>query len=199
MREEDPQSYRDLALAYNESQQYNKAIEFLYKLITGSWDGRFGDVKGIALNEMNAIISAHAGSVGTSAIDKRFIYAMPVDVRIVIAWTSDNSDIDLWVTDPNKEKCFYEHTETEIGGRISQDVTQGYGPEEFLLKKAMNGNYLVDVNLFGDSRQTLGGPISIKADLFTDYGKPTQKRKIINLRVTTNKEVINLGSLKFGR
>jgi uncharacterized protein YfaP (DUF2135 family) len=113
-------------------------------------------------------------------------------------WNADNSDIDLWVTDPNKEKCFYEHTETAIGGKISRDVTQGYGPEEFLLKKALNGNYIVDVNLFGDQRQTLGGPIAIKADLFTDFGKPTQKRKTINLRVTTNKEVINLGSLKFG-
>ncbi len=198
MREEDPQSYRDLALAYNETGEYNKAVEFLYKLITGTWDERFGDVKAIALNEMNAIISAHKESVNTTVIDHRLIYPMPVDVRIVIGWTSDNSDVDLWVTDPNREKCFYEHTETGMGGRISKDVTQGYGPEEFLLKKALNGDYLVDVNLFGDHRQTLGGPIAIKADLFTDFGKPTQMRKTINLRVTTNKEVINLGSLKFG-
>ncbi len=198
MKEEDPQSFRDLALAYNETGEYNKSIELLYKLVLGTWDERFGDVKAIALNEMNAIISAHNGLVSKAGIDQRFIYAMPVDVRIVIGWNTDNSDIDLWVTDPRKEKCFYEHTETEIGGKISRDVTQGYGPEEFLLKKALNGNYTIDVNLYGDSRQTLGGPIAIKADLFTDFGKPTQKRKTINLRVTTDKEVINLGSLKFG-
>jgi hypothetical protein len=198
MKEEDPQSYRDLALAYNETGEYNKAVELLYKLVLGVWDERFGDVKAIALNEMNAIISAHSGSVSKTVIDQRFVYAMPVDVRIVIGWNTDNSDIDLWVTDPKKEKCFYEHTETDIGGKISRDVTQGYGPEEFLLKKALNGNYTIDVNLYGDHRQTLGGPIAIKADLFTDFGKPTQKRKTINLRVTTDKEVINLGSLKFG-
>jgi tetratricopeptide (TPR) repeat protein len=198
MREEDPQSYRDLALMYNETGEYDKAIELLYKLISGTWDTRFGDVKAIALNEMNAIISAHPSNVDISAIDKQFIYPMPVDVRIVIGWSSDNSDVDLWVTDPRKEKCYYQHTETGIGGKISRDVTQGYGPEEFLLKKALNGNYTVDVNLYGDTRQTLGGPIAIKADLFTDFGKPTQKRKTINLRVTDNKEVVNLGSLKFG-
>jgi tetratricopeptide (TPR) repeat protein len=198
MREEDPQSYRDLALAYNEAKEYDKAVELLYKLVLGEWDSRFGDVKAIALNEMNAIISAHSGTVNNSNIDKRLIYAMPVDVRIVIGWNTDNSDIDLWVTDPRKEKCFYSHNATEIGGRISRDVTQGYGPEEFLLKKAWKGNYSVDVNLFGDHRQNLGGPIAIKADLYTDYGRPTQKRKTINLRVTTDKEVINLGSLKFG-
>jgi uncharacterized protein YfaP (DUF2135 family) len=123
---------------------------------------------------------------------------MPVDIRIIIGWTTDNSDIDLWVTDPFKEKCYYKHTQTRIGGRISKDVTQGYGPEEFLLKKAVKGNYTVDANLYGDHRQNLGGPISVRADLFTDFGKPTQKKKTMNLRVTTDKEVINLGSLNFG-
>ena len=122
---------------------------------------------------------------------------MPVDVRIVIGWNTDNSDIDLWVTDPQNEKCFYSHSETEIGGRISQDVTGGYGPEEFQLKKALKGNYKIEVNLFGDSRQTMGGPISIKAEMFTDFGKPTQKREVINFRVTTNSEVVKIGSLKF--
>jgi hypothetical protein len=198
IREEEPQSYRDLALAYNEAWKYNEAVELLYKLVLGVWDSRFGDVKEIALNEMNAIIGGHKEAVNISPIDKRLIYAMPVDVRIVISWNTDNSDIDLWITDPLKEKCFYENVQTGIGGKISSDVTQGYGPEEYRLKKALNGNYSIDVNLFGDTRQTLGGPIAIKADLFTDFGKPSQKKKTINFRVTTNKEVINLGSLKFG-
>jgi uncharacterized protein YfaP (DUF2135 family) len=198
MREEEPQSYRDLALAYNETGKYNEAVALLYKLILGTWDGRFADAKAIALNEMNAIISAHKEIVNISSIDKRLIYAMPVDVRIVISWNTDNSDMDLWVTDPLKEKCSYEYTLTTIGGRISQDVTQGYGPEEFCLRKAANGKYSIDVNLYGDTRQTLGGPIAIKADLFTDFGKPTQKKQTINFRVTTNKELVNLGSLKFG-
>lgn len=196
IREEEPQSYRDLALAYNEAGEFNKAIDLLYKLIVGNWDGRFGDVKAIALNEMNAIISMH-GDADLSLVDRRFIYAMPVDVRIVIGWNCDNSDIDLWVTDPKKEKCFYEHTETQIGGKISHDVTQGYGPEEYSLKKAVDGIYLIEANLYGDTRQTLGGPITIKAELFTDFGRPNQKRKMIHFRVMEKKEVVKVGVLKF--
>jgi tetratricopeptide (TPR) repeat protein len=199
MREEDPQSYRDLALALSEAGQYNEAVSLLYKVITQSWDDRFGEIKGVAINEMNAIISAHQNEVNTAAIDKRLIHAMPMDVRIVIGWSTDNSDIDLWVTDPRKEKCSYEHKETQIGGIISQDVTQGFGPEEFRLKKAVNGKYKVEVNLFNDSRQvSVGGPITIKAELFTNFGKPNQKREFINFRVTSNKEVVEVGTLNFG-
>lgn len=198
MREEDPQSYRDLALAYNEAGEYDKAVELLYKVITGYWDARFGEIKAIAINEMNAIISAHKGAVNTAGIDSRLIYAMPVDVRIVIGWSSDNTDIDLWVTDPNTEKCDYSHNATVIGGKLSHDVTQGFGPEEFCLRKAINGKYKIEVNLFGSTQQTISGPMAIKADLYTNYGRSNQKKETINFRVKENKEVVELGSLKFG-
>jgi len=194
IRGEQPQSYRDLALAQNEAGNFEEAVKLLYKVATSSWDSRFGEVKAIALNEMNAIISSHP-QVNITGIDTRLVKAMPVDVRIVIGWSSDNSDIDLWVTDPHKEKCYYSNSETAAGGRISNDVTQGYGPEEFLMKKAVNGNYLVEINLFGDRRQTLGGPVTVKAELFTNFGKPNQKREVINCRLTSDKEVIKIGEL----
>jgi tetratricopeptide (TPR) repeat protein len=197
IREEEPQSYRDLALAYNETGNYQQAVNLLYQVALGNWDGRFDGIKSIVLNEMNAVISAHPGNLDLTGIDKKFIRSMPLDVRIVIGWSSNDSDIDLWVTDPAKEKCSYENTSTGAGGKISNDNTQGYGPEEFMLKKAVKGNYVIEVNLYGDSRQTLGGPITIKAELFTNFGKPSQKRRVINCRVTTDKEVIKIGTLKF--
>jgi len=197
IREEEPQAYRDLALAYNETGNYQQAINLLYKVALGNWDGNYDGIKSIALNEMNAIISAHPNGLDISGIDKKLIRAMPLDVRIVIGWSSNDSDIDLWVTDPAKEKCAYDNSTTGAGGRISNDMTQGYGPEEFILKKAVKGNYVIEVNLYGDSRQTLGGPITIKAELFTNFGKSTQKRQIINCRVTSDKEVIKIGTLKF--
>lgn len=197
MREEEPQAYRDLALALNEAGKHTEAIEQLYKIITQKWDDRFNGIKGIALNEMNSIISAHKGVVNTGFVDSRFIYSMPVDVRITIDWNTNDSDIDLWVTDPKKEKCYYQYSQTSTGGRISDDMTQGYGPEEFAIKKAVNGDYVVEANLYGDTRQTIGGPITIRADLYTDFGKPTQQRKRINFRVTDDKEVVRIGLLKF--
>lgn len=56
---------------------------------------------------------------------------------------------------------------------------------------------IIEANLHGDSRQTIGGPITVKAELFTGFGRSTQKRKVINFRVTTNKEVVKIGELKF--
>ena len=55
MRPEEPQSYRDLGLTYREMKKYDKAIKYLYKVVTRVWDGRFSDIDLIALYEMNAI------------------------------------------------------------------------------------------------------------------------------------------------
>ncbi|GAA4344319.1 hypothetical protein GCM10023184_45460 [Flaviaesturariibacter amylovorans] len=198
LREEEPQAYRDLALACSAAGDHNKAVHLLYQVATGDWDDRFAGIRQVALSEMNALIGIHGKAIDLTGIDPRFVRAMPVDVRIVIGWSADNSDIDLWVTDPRGEKCSYENTGTALGGRISRDATQGYGPEEFLLRKAGGGAYEIEANLFGDSRQTLGGPITIKAELFTDFGRPNQRRKVISLRLTDQKEVVRIGKLVFG-
>lgn len=198
IREEEPQSYRDLALALNEAGQYNEAVELLYKIVTGVWSDRFDGIKSVVLNELNAIISAHPG-VNTGGIDKQFITAMPVDVRIIISWSTDNADIDLWVTEPNKQVCDYQKPLTENGGKISGDIMAGYGPEEYMIKNASDGNYIIKANLFGDSRQTLGGPITVKAALFTNFGRTTQEIKVINFSVTTNKQLVKIGELRFGQ
>ncbi len=197
IREEEPQAYRDLALALNEAGKYEEAVSLLYKVVTGTWSDRFTGIRRVALNEMNAIISRHPTEVNTAALEKRFIISMPVDVRIVLSWSADNSDIDLWVTEPAKEKCFYENKITQRGGSLSGDITQGYGPEEYIIKKAMKGKYTIEANLYGDSRQTFGGPITVKAELFTHFGTAAQQKKIINFRVTTDKEVVKIGELEY--
>jgi TonB-dependent SusC/RagA subfamily outer membrane receptor len=197
LRGEHPQSYRDLALAEAEAGNYQSAADGLYHILTHAWDERFEEITPVVLTEFNAIISMHGQKVNTAAYDKRLVYAMPVDVRIVISWSSDDSDIDLWVTDPLKEKCFYSYAKTKGGGRLSGDMTEGFGPEDYSMKKAVSGEYIIEINYFGESRQTIAGPVTVKAELYTHYGTQNQKKQVINVRLDAEKEVIKLGVLKF--
>lgn len=200
IRGEEPQAFRDLALAHLERGNYQKALDLLYKVISESWEEnekRFTGIKTIALIEMNNIIALHRGKVNISAIPKDLIQNYPMDIRIVLNWSSDNVDVDLWVTDPNGEKCFYSNKETRLGGRISNDMTSGYGPEEFLLKKAIAGNYKIEADFYGDTRQGVNGNVTIDAQLFTNYGRSNQKMKEITLTLSGVKQVVQVGSLDF--
>jgi uncharacterized protein YfaP (DUF2135 family) len=99
-----------------------------------------------------------------------------------------DTDIDLWVTDPNGEKCYYSHKETALGGRISSDFTRGLGPEQFLLRRAVKGRYKVEVNYYGDGQVKLAGPTTIMVEIYTHYGTDRQTRRLIPLQMQSSDE-----------
>ena len=195
LREEEPQSFRDLGLALAEDAQYNEAAKNLYRVVTNEWSSRFGDVQLVTLNDLNSLIARHQG-IDISYIDKRLLKKEPVDVRVVLSWDTDNCDMDLWVTDPKDEKCYYQNTLTYLGGKISRDVTQGYGPEEFMLKKAENGKYKVQVDYFGTHSQKQLMPVSLRITFYTHFGTPQQKQEETTVRLSNAKEVIEVGAFQ---
>ena len=195
LREEEPQSFRDLGLALAEDAQYNEAAKNLYRVVTNEWSSRFGDVQLVTLNDLNSLIARHQ-DIDVSYIDKRLLKKEPVDVRVVLSWDTDNCDMDLWVTDPKGEKCYYQNTLTYLGGKISDDVTEGYGPEEFMIKKAMKGQYKVQVNYYGSNSQKQLMPVSLRITFYTHYGTPQQKQEETTIRLNEEKDVIEVGAFQ---
>ncbi len=179
----DPQSYRDYALALEDNSQYQGALDNLYKVLTQSYTkelaNRDDGIEEIIIMEINQLISNHGNKLDLKNINPKIIAELPVNIRVVINWNKDDTDIDLWVTDPNKERCMYSHKETEIGGRISDDFTRGFGPEQFLLKKAIKGKYQIQTNFFGENQVGIAGPTAIMAEVFINYATGKQERKIV--------------------
>jgi uncharacterized protein YfaP (DUF2135 family) len=118
------------------------------------------------------------------------------DLRVVLSWDADLTDVDLWVIEPNGEKCFYSHNRTRMGGRISRDFTQGYGPEEYVVRHGMSGPYQIQANYYGSSQQTLIGPATLLATVYTNFGRPNEEHSTLTVRVTEVEDVIDLGNVE---
>ena len=146
---------------------------------------------------MNAIIALHSKDVNTDFIDSRVKENFPVDIRIVLTWNTDNCDIDLWTTDPDNEKCYYNHKLTVLGGHNSRDFIQGYGPEEFCLKTAKKGVYTIEADYYGTNSQKIVQPVVVQAEVYTNFGKPNQKKQILTLRLETVKGSYLVGTIQF--
>jgi hypothetical protein len=193
LRPEEPHSWRDLALIQAEMGKPQAAIDLLYEVVTRKWDDRFSEIGILAAHEMNAIMGRSRASLQLEHLDPRLIADLPTDLRVVIDWDQNDADMDLWVTDPRGEKCYYQHARTEIGGLISQDITGGYGPEEFLLKRAMPGRYVVEVNYYGGNGAEWIGPVTVQGQLIRNYGRPDERRKTLIFRLSGESEVLKLG------
>ncbi len=197
LRPEEPQSYRDLGLAYEQTRNYNEAIRYLYKVVKEPYDGRFAGIHCIALNEINNIIASHPRNLKYDYIDKAFIRKMPVDIRIVLNWDTDDTDVDLWITEPDGEKCMYSYPLTRNGGRISNDFTQGYGPEEYMIRAAQHGTYHIQAHYYGDHRPTVNGKATLSIQLFKQYGTSLQYKREITRRLNVTDDVVDLGEFEF--
>jgi tetratricopeptide (TPR) repeat protein len=183
----EPQSYRDYALALADNGQHQAALDSLYSVITQTYaqniNSRSIGIDEVIVTELNRLIAQNS-HLNTSAIDSRLIKAMPVDIRVVINWNMNSTDIDLHVKDPSGETCFYGQRSTAMGGRISRDITQGYGPEQFMLKHAVKGKYEIFVNYFGDSQVKAEGPSTIMAEIYTRYSDKSEQRQVVCLQMS---------------
>ena len=203
MRGEEPQSYRDLALVLDQQGEYRRAAELLWKVVTGAWDDRFPEIETIALTELNNVL-AKAERAGQAldprelGIEARFLKVLELDLRIALAWDADLTDVDLWVFEPCEEKCYYSHALTRMGGRMSRDFRQGYGPEVYTLRRGMKGVYRIEANYYGSSQQSLTGPATLLATVFTNYGRPEEQRQKLTLRVTEVRDVTEIGEVTLG-
>lgn len=198
MRPEEPQSYRDLALVLARIEEYTEAIELLWEVVVGDWDGRFPEITNTALMEMNNLIPrARRSGMRVPTVDERFVRELEVDLRVVLTWDADLTDMDLWVTSPTGERIYYGHPRGAAGEYLSRDYVSGYGPEEYFIRDADKGSYRVQANYFGSRAVTLAGSVTLQVEIFTNYGRPDEERKAVTFRLRGSGETVDIGSVSF--
>lgn len=74
---------------------------------------------------------------------------VPPRLRVILAWDSNHTDVDLHVIAPNGEHTWYGERVSSGGGALDVDVTDGYGPEIFASLAPQEGTWLVYANYYG--------------------------------------------------
>ena len=210
LRPEEPHSFRDLAIALEERGRreanaadvtaamanYHKTAFTAWKRENALWTAM------VAIEELNALIAwserqKWPEGKAPKAPEMEDVYRklLDLDVRIALAWDTDNTDVDLHVLEPDGEEAYYQHKRTSTGGFLTHDVTTGYGPEEYLKKAAAKGVYKVLANYFGSRQQTLLGPATVTATVFTNWGRADEKRQILSLRLDKVKDKVTIGEV----
>ncbi|MFT5122812.1 MAG: tetratricopeptide (TPR) repeat protein, partial [Verrucomicrobiales bacterium] len=128
LRPEEPQSHRDLALILGQLNETERAIELMRTVVYRDWD-RFSRIKEVAIVELNQLM--RQSDRGWPSVDPAITFLPDCDLRIVLSWDTDTVDMDLLVTEPSGEICTFSNSFTKSGGRISPDIREGYGPEEY--------------------------------------------------------------------
>lgn len=184
-RAQEPQAHRDLALTMEDNKMYQQAFDELIKGLEvnyyGEMSGQYEGVEDIILMDLNRMALAHR-EIKTDKLNKKYLTKMPVAVRIILNWNQMDTDIDLHVIEPTAEECYYGHRDTRAGARFSKDFTQGYGPEQYLLRNPTKGKYMIKTNYFGETALTENGPATVMVEIYrTENGKTERTLQTIQL------------------
>ncbi|HEV2864887.1 MAG TPA: hypothetical protein VGX37_00070, partial [Allosphingosinicella sp.] len=179
-----------------------RAISLLTEVVMTPWNPPYDGIEMISLIEANRLIARYRALGGRDVgLDERLIALLDVDLRVTIEWYSDATDVDLWVDEPTGERAIYHNPRTSLGGRLSNDMTQGYGPEEYLLRRAIPGTYEVRANVFAADRLNPNGAQRVTARIFRDYGRSTEREEVVDIELlpTDQTRERRVGQVVFGR
>ncbi len=189
-----PQPRRALALALARRAQdattaaarsdLKRALALLNEVIMTPWEDQYDGVELIALMEANLLLPklGKAGITGVP-LDAKLRALLDVDLRVTLEWNTAATDMDLWIDEPTGERVIYSHPKSEIGGRLSNDMTAGFGPEEYLLHRAIPGEYAVSVNVYSSDSINPNGTTVITVHLIRDFGRATQKEETMEVEL----------------
>jgi hypothetical protein len=203
----EPHSYRDLAHSLEEIGQYGSAAVQYEILLAGTWHRRFGDAFQLVAQEeyaqmmrqaiRNQALSPELANHFGERLERMESTKMQSDLRVTISWNTDATDVDLWVIEPDGTKCFYQHNRTKNGGELSQDQTQGYGPERYQIAKAVPGVYTVIVHYYRANPNLLAGESHVNVVVTRHAGTPQEVSERHTVILKRQDEQVEVSKVKF--
>ncbi|MFM6852998.1 MAG: hypothetical protein ACKOUM_02835, partial [Sphingopyxis sp.] len=136
----------------------------------------------VALMDANLAVARYRALGGQDhGLPAALVAMLDTDIRVVMEWNTPRTDLDLWVELPNGEDVGFSHILSATGGKLSGDVRNGFGPEEFLLRRAGPGVYTVRANTFASDRANPNGPSSLSVRIIRNFGRANQSEELMDV------------------
>ena len=117
------------------------------------------------------------------------------DLRVTVTWDT-RTDVDLWVIEPDGAKCYFGNKQTPAGGHLFQDVTTGFGPEEYQMHKAPQGEFAVKVHLYSRPANVTGAT-RVTITVTRNAGTPQEASQTYRATLTNRGDLVEVCRVKF--
>lgn len=175
---------------------YQAALNTYVHVALGPWDEN-EPLRILALEALNRLLNTTDATLDIGELPKTLLGHLPMEIRLSLGWNSRTADVDLWVEEPTGERVGYSNKQGFSGGAISTDITDGYGPEVYSARYALEGEYKVYVNLYANASAELTKPVTLTLNVTVYYGYDKERSHTQTLRVEKSGSEIFVGSIKF--
>jgi uncharacterized protein YfaP (DUF2135 family) len=118
-------------------------------------------------------------------------------LRVVLAWDTDRTDLDLHVVAPDGSHVWYGNRIAENGGALDVDVTTGFGPEIYASPSPLTGAYHVYVQYYGAGERR-DAITTAQVTIIQDEGTPAEKQETFRVPMRKPGELTLVRSFMVG-
>jgi len=186
------QSYRDLANAYHENDQFKKSWRMYMSYLMQGNDVTGEGIGSIIYNEMEYLYFTRQNQ---TKIKEKFVPKNESledfrnDVRMTFEWNTSEAEFDLEFVGPDKRSYVFEHSLNADENLITDEKTKGYSSKEFIIENVGDDEWLVNITYHGNKKPE---PSYFKFTTYYHWGKPNQKKKIQVYRLKNERDKIQL-------
>lgn len=168
------QSYRDLANAYKENDQFKKAWRVYMNYLMQGHDISDEGIGPLLFNEMEYLYYNRSHH---TKIRERFepknetLLDFRNDVRLVFEWNTSEAEFDLEFVSPDQRAYVFEHTLATNQDLITDEKEKGYSSKDFIIENLIDGEWLVNITYRGNKKPE---PSYLKVTKYFNWGNPNQ-------------------------
>lgn len=161
-RPDHPSGHRLYAFALARAGRYQEAFDVIDQALSRSYPYNRGSVTRRALLEDLGVLGAvlmTRDPKRSQAIQSRLaahgqaLETAP-SLRFILVWETDANDVDFHIYDAKGGHAFYADRQLPSGGELFDDVTTGYGPEQFAIDRPSAFPYRLQAHYY--SRGPMG-------------------------------------------
>lgn len=183
------QSYRDLANAYKENNNFRKSWKTYLLYINNHYDNNNQEFINLTYNEMEYLYFNRKNQAG---ISENFVpknsskQVFEKDIRMVFEWNSSEAEFDIEFVGPEKRSFSFKHTLFDNQELINKEKLYGYSSKEFFIETLNEDKWLVNLTYYGNKKNE---PTYLKLTTYKNWGKSQQIEKIELFKLIKNGEV----------
>ncbi|WP_406685409.1 carboxypeptidase-like regulatory domain-containing protein [Seonamhaeicola sp. MEBiC1930] len=172
------QSYRDLALIYQNTGEFNEAMLLYKQMLFGVIEGvDFSGLKDVLVNELRHLVLLHKSEVVYRDLPSDILSInFKQDMRLVFEWNNPLAEFEIQFVNPNNKYFTWELSEFSKKERLLDGLKNGYHVEEFFIDDAENGKWVINIkNLKKEETLT---PCYLKYTVFKNFAKPNESKTV---------------------
>lgn len=190
------QSYRDLALAYQNDEQYDKALELYINMLGEQIMGvNFNGLEKPLRSELSRLVALHKDKIDYSRLPNEWLRTdFKVDMRMTIDWSDKSVPFEFQFVNPQKKFFKWTHTLEESRDRLKAEQKEGFQTEEFIIDDAPAGEWLINVQYLGNEGDYVLPPF-LKYTVYRNYGTPKETKEVRVIKLFKQVDKVTLGKV----